>query len=89
MARHAFSGGQVCTEKQIANEGSDSNSQHDPAIVSHEKQPDHISGALSRADRVNLHDEEAVEDLDRIESSLDDCAFPLDCSPRLIPCAKQ
>ena len=89
MAGDAFGGRQVRTEQQIANESSNCNSQHDPAVISHEEQPDTVSYKPSRSNRVSLHDEEAVKDLDGIESSLDDRAFPLDCSLRLISCAKQ
>jgi hypothetical protein len=39
MTSNALRGRQADAEGEVANEGADSNSEHHPAVVSHEEQP--------------------------------------------------
>lgn len=56
------------SEEQIPNERSKSHSQHDPAIVGHEKKPVRVRGYL-RTFLKDLHNEERIKDLHTVESS--------------------
>jgi hypothetical protein len=81
-------GGKVATKSQISHEGSDRYGEHDPAIVRHEQQP----GGVRTEDEVVLqdsHDEEAVEDLNGIQSGLDESASAFDIDLPLVPCGEQ
>lgn len=76
LTRASMASNRLCrrrpAEHEISDESTYSNSQHDPAIVCHEKQPSDISPApLQLHAFSDLHDEERVKHLHRVEYALD------------------
>ena len=71
MARHTLRCAGT-TKTKIPNKRPHGHGKHDPAIVSHEQKPATVSlRSTSPLVQENLHDEEAVEYLHRIECGLD------------------
>ncbi len=77
MTSSALRCGRVA-EEQVAKESAESHSEHDPAIVCHEEQPDSVNRCrfVIRI-RYSSHDEERVKDLDTVESG----SYKLPTSP--------
>lgn len=75
MASNCLGGPQVRAKGEVADKSSHCNSQHDPAIVRHEKQPEICQWTMQSHPSKILHYEEAVEDLHRVKECFDDGSF--------------
>ena len=76
MAGHTLRRARM-SKRQISNKSPNSDSQHDPAVVCHEQKPKTISCGPQSKQGFLLHDEEAIENLDRIQTRLDELDFRL------------